>query len=34
MPDITKASNLINFTPTRSLDEILISVIDNQKSKR
>ena len=34
MPDITRASNLINFTPTRSLDEILISVIDNQKSKR
>jgi len=32
MPDITKANDLINFSPTRSLDEILISVIDNQKT--
>ena len=33
MPDITRASDLINLFPSRALDEILISVIDNQKSK-
>ena len=31
MPDISRARDLISFSPSRTLDEILISVIENQK---